>query len=708
MRWSRAPISRIVIPFALGIAYGLLWDTPSLLLCVFLTLSFFTFFIAAHFYFRRLPYRQRWLPGFLISVTLLFAGIMLVNAHKADSKPDYFEKNYNPESKNEALLLRLTNPPEEKNKTYKVIAEVKAIIKPGKLVPASGNILLYFKKDSLSRKLEYGDVILTYSKPQLIPKPANPEEFDYHRYMAFRNVYHQVFFNEQNWVKAKVKESKPGWQFLFSLQKQWAAFFDENITGRDEAAIAKALVLGNVSELSPQLRSSYAATGTMHILAVSGLHVGFIFLGLGFITRTLENNRYGKYFRAIIIIGTLWLYAFLTGLSPSVFRAVAMFSFVAIGQNFRRITNTYNSIATAALILLIADPFLLAHVGFQLSFAAVIGIVWLHPKIVGLWQIENKIISWLWSLTAVSIAAQLATFPLGLFYFQQFPVYFIPANFIAIPAAMLILGLGFVFIILKIAQLSFLFTWIGKVLYWIIAGLNYSMEKIKAFPAALLDGIYINKTEAFLIYLVIVILIFSFIHKNKHWLKLSLSLFIVFLIQRIIFVFLAYRQPQIVVHSLPKNFAMSIREEDKLYLIGDSSFIKDNSKVDFLISSFAAKSFISKNKVFKKSLETDVLQETEGIYLEKYAGQFQNIKWLVINKNTDVKNTDQNIELDYLILAGNPKINISKIPEKLRFKTLIITRNNSRFSAAKWDNECKELNIDCLNMQKDNSFVVMK
>src|SRR5690606_34076985 len=148
---------------------------------------------------------------------------------------------------------------------------------------------------------------------------------------------HNIFLDEAGWTKFSASP-KPFWQFLFNLRAEWGDFFEENIEGKSEQAIAKALVLGDVTELSPQLRAAYAGTGTMHILAVSGLHVGFIFLAFNFFTRSMQNRFYTKILRLIILLFVLWFYAFLTGLSPSVFRAVAMFSFVAIGQNIRKIT----------------------------------------------------------------------------------------------------------------------------------------------------------------------------------------------------------------------------------------------------------------------------------------------------------------------------------------------------------------------------------
>lgn len=709
MRWSRAPIARIVIPFAVGITYAVLWKTPSLRLSIFLTLSFFIFFLVSHFYFRKLRYKQRWLPGLFINSALVFTGITLVNAHKADTKPDYFIKKYNyTENENASLLLRLTNPPEEKNKTYKVIAEVKAIAKADKLIPATGNILLYFRKDSLSKSLKYGDVILTYSKPQLIPNPANPEEFDYSRYMALRNVYYQLFLNESGWLKTSVSEAKPAWQFLFSLQKQWAQFFEENINGNDEAAIAKALVLGDVSDLSPQLMSSYAVTGTLHILSVSGLHIGFIFLALNILTTYLQRNRYGRIIRICIILGFLWAYAFLTGLSPSVFRSVVMFSFVAIGQSTRKITNTYNSICTAALILLLTDPFLIANVGAQLSFIALLGIVWLQPEIYKLWQPENKLIDKIWSVTAVSIAAQVAAFPIGLFYFNQFPMFFLISNLIAIPISFFVLAAGYIFIIARLLQLTFLYPFIGKILYAAIYVMNYLMKKIEFLPFSQLEGIYLRPWECILLYLFIIFICLSFIYKNKLWLKLSLGILLLFVTQRLFLFINTYKTPKLVIHSVAKNFAMSIKDKNKMYLIGDSAFIKDESKVKFLLARYAYKNFVSKEDIIQKAIDNDQFLETKQIHSDKNSGQFRNIKWLLLNKNLPIENLTSNIPVDYLIIDGNPKLNIKEIAGKLSFKNLVITKNNSRYKAEKWDKECRDLNINCINIQKDNSFAVLE
>ena len=216
----------------------------------------------------------------------------------------------------------------------------------------------------------------------------------------------------------------------------------ENGLKNNELAVASALILGYKDDLGEELKHSYSSAGATHVLAVSGLHVGIIFLVLNFLLNILDKNDRFKISKAILLICFLWAYATITGLSPSVVRAATMFSFVTIGKSFGKSSSIYNTLCASAFVLLVYNPYLIMEVGFQLSYLAVVGIVYFQSIIYKWIYVKNKFLKYIWMITSVSIAAQLTTFPLGLLYLHQSPTYLFASNLFVIPGAMLIIGLG--------------------------------------------------------------------------------------------------------------------------------------------------------------------------------------------------------------------------------------------------------------------------
>ena len=285
------------------------------------------------------------------------------------------------------------------------------------------------------------------------------------------------------------------------------------IAGADERAITEALLIGKTDGLPATLRNAYAASGTMHVLAVSGLHVGIIYWILLLILKPLSSFAQGRWLVALISIFILWSYAALTGFSPSVLRAVAMFTFVAISNPFGLRSQIINTLAASFFILLIYDPGMISNIGFQLSYLAVAGIIWIHPVLYKKFQPENRILDYCWSIISVSIAAQLTTFPLTVYYFHQFPVYFIPANLIIIPLSFLILLVGISLLVLgKITAVAAL---LGSIIQEAIGFMNLIARTFQTLPGQLPDDIQLSTIQAFIL-MALNLLIISIIMYRKN------------------------------------------------------------------------------------------------------------------------------------------------------------------------------------------------
>ncbi|NJO01523.1 MAG: ComEC family competence protein [Bacteroidia bacterium] len=420
------------------------------------------------------PWRVRYSPllgGLALGLVFGF-GVLRVYQYQAIHSPQHIIHQ-------DSLLAyqaKVVGSAEEKPRYSRVWLSVIRI-KPTdseQWLKAQGYVLAYFRRDTTqsSPKWQYGDQLIIYGMPHRLEDPKNPDEFNYRAYLANKNIYHQHFINPQQY---QLLERASGFTIMglaTHIRSYCAGLFRQFVHADQAYAIAVALVLGVRSDLDSSLQDAYAATGLMHVLSVSGLHVGFVVWLLNLALGRLREHPQGGYAYAGIILTILWAYACITGLSPSVLRAVTMFSFVVVGMAMRKRRSTYNTIAASAFGLLICDPFLVWSVGFQLSYLAVLGIIYLQPLIYRWVVLPNRFADYLWQLASVSLAAQFATFPLGIYYFHQFPNYFLLANLLVLPLVQFILYLGLA--LLMLAWLPLVNQVLGYLLTGMIEGINFS------------------------------------------------------------------------------------------------------------------------------------------------------------------------------------------------------------------------------------------
>jgi competence protein ComEC len=340
--------------------------------------------------------------------------------------------------------------------TYATTLRVQAVRVAGRWRVATGGVRVSLPRVAGIAQPQYGEVWLIRGHPDPSKPPLNPGEFDYARYLEYRQVYHQQYVHPDQYRILRL--SPPNILVFWSMRaaKVLDGVFREYIHVKREYAIASALVLGIKDDVDAETKQTYSSTGTSHIMAVSGLQVGLLFLALTWVLKRFFSWVPGfRIWSALLGLGVIWSYAFLTGLSASVLRAAVMFTFLIIGQAWGRQSSIFNTLGVAAFFLLVWNPFLVADVGFQLSFLAVLSIVYVQPRIAAWLDVEGyfyarqrpwqpKPVQWLWKKTgglldkvwqavALSLAAQVATFGLGLYYFHQFPFSFLFSNLVAVP-----------------------------------------------------------------------------------------------------------------------------------------------------------------------------------------------------------------------------------------------------------------------------------
>lgn len=473
------------------------------------------------------------------------------------------------------FLARIVDEPQLGTKSVKVEAEISSTD-----LRSFGRVLLYFPKDSVSQTLGYGDEIVVKSNLQPVENLGNPNEFNYKRYLRFNGI------NFRGYVKASDYQVLSSNNFslrgcFFGIRSRLIDKLKEaNLTG-NELAVASALILGYRTDLDKELMSAYAGAGATHVLAVSGLHVGIVYVILNTFLRFMDRRRSLKIAKTVLLIFILFGYAALTGLSASVFRAATMFSFVAIGQAIKRDTNIFNTLAASAFCLIAYEPMIVMQVGFQLSYAAVLGIVIIQPRLFKLLTFENRFLDWAWSITCVSVAAQIATFPLGLLYFHQFPNLFLVSNLVVIPAAAGILYLGFslfVFGFWKPALLYF-----GFLLNSLITIINQIVMWIESIPYSVLTGIDISTIESLMIYLTIVLILVFIVHQKPKPLYGAFVLAIVFVGMQIFEVYQQKSQRFATVYNVKEGVALALVEGNHVNFFSSKSFYENEQAMLFHI-----------------------------------------------------------------------------------------------------------------------------
>ncbi len=426
--WNKAPALRLLLPLAGGILLQWYYPLPD----VILLLLFFILLITVIFYhFSSIEkrFQSRIINGFCFSLLFFIAGALITIKNDIRKHPQWMgiqklEKAF--------TLLRLEEPLIEKDNSYKALASVKHVYYNGHLEKLKGKVILYFKKDSFLNKPGYGSQLLVGKQLQEIKNAGNPGSFDYKRYSLFHHISHQVYITNSDYQTLPETDKNFFEDFIFRSRSFIISILRKYIDGEKERGLAEALLIGYKDDLDKNLVQAYSNTGAVHIIAISGLHLGIIYWLLLRLTKPLKGRKL-FWTRFFVITGLLWLFSFLVGAQPSVLRSAVMFTCIAGGTVLDRKTSIYNTLAFSALVLLCWNPFWLWDVGFQLSYAAVLSIIIFFRPVYNWFYSPNKILDFFWKLLAASLAAQLLTLPISIFHFHQFPVLFLLTNLIAVP-----------------------------------------------------------------------------------------------------------------------------------------------------------------------------------------------------------------------------------------------------------------------------------
>jgi competence protein ComEC len=683
--WKKSVFIRLLPALITGII--LQWQINLPFLFLNSGMFFFLLFLVLYFF---IPIRHRFRFSFLngVACLLLFTctGARLTYAQNLRNSDCWFGKYY---SHSSALVVSAIEPPVIKEKSIKVLASVSEVIIGSEVLHTTGNILLYFDRNTPLSSLQYGKRFLFKKSLQEIRNSGNPGAFDYRRYCFFQGITHQVYLGQNEFIFLKETHRHPFQSFIFSLRQKIVSILKQYIRGEKETGLAEALLVGYKDDLDKSLVQAYSNTGVVHIIAISGLHLGLIYWLLVQLCKPLCRRKETIWVSPLIIISGLWLFSFLAGAQPSVLRSAVMFSCLALGEGLNRKTNIYNSLAFSAFILLCYNPYWLWDTGFQLSYVAVLSLVIFMNFIKNLFCFKSRLINAIWKLSAVTLAAQILTLPLCIYYFHQLPGCFLFTNLVAVPLSSIILMGEIILIVISVFPIAASIA--GQLISFLTKCMNGFIEKIDVLPFATWGNLQVSLTQTIILLILIIGFSYWLMAKNLAGFKAGLICMLAFILLRSISFIASSGQKKIIIYNVPQKRAIDIIEGDRYQFIGDSSLQTGIARNYNLIPA----------RTFFRSTRNAKIGITSESYLSWHGKHI-----LMLDSSIKFKYSSNRPLIDILLISGKPSLTIKNLFVGLNIKQVVADASVPYWKAVLWKQECEELHIPWHYVSEKGAFAI--
>lgn len=562
---SRTPFVRLLIPLILGIIsdrylYNHTFTIALLLLCLSLPS-----FIIWRFLHHAIQFRYNYIYGIITNVLLYAISLLWCYcSHHPHLKNWYGSLK----DTTQVAIVSVNDIPEIKEKSIKVTASFEMLATTHINYKTKGNIILYLQKSEKASKIQCGDMLAIPQNWTPIKSNNNPGAFDYKQYCFYKNIFHTAYLKDADYVKCGTKNGIVS--FLKKINENCRHLLQKYIEDKDAYSIAEAILLGYKGDIADNTLQAYANTGIVHIIAISGLHVGIIFMSMVFLFSLLPFFKKNKKITMVVVILLLWLFALFVGFHASVVRATFMMSMLGVGQVLNRKTSVYNSLFAAAFIMLCYNPFWIWDVGFQLSFVAVFSIVTFYKPIYHLLYFSNVFCNKLWQLISVTTAAQILTLPLVLFYFHRIPLHFIVSNMIAIPFVTICIWMGLLLLIFSfITPLAHL---LGIVMKFMILKVNYLISLLSKASFFTIENISISAVQCMLLYILIIAITLWLYYKKFEALLCAFISLVILLLWQVYVQYNTLHTRQCIIYDMSKYNIMEFTYGECYYYDKDSMY----------------------------------------------------------------------------------------------------------------------------------------
>lgn len=664
MKVLQFPLIKVTICFVLGIFFSHV-TKPSYNIILFILLSSFLLLTVGYFFVLKRQKINAYFGVFTILTSFLIGAFTLVSNNQT-SHPNHYKHQTLDSENNYPCEIIISEKLKNTSNNDRYVAKVISINKD----KSYGKIILNIRKDSTSTNIELGSHLKVNGTFYKNRNPFNPNQFDYGKYLENQQIYAQIYADASDILIGDNVEKGLNY-YASKLRNKIIYNLEKNNFNKDELSVVIALILGQQQDISKDVVRDYQYAGAVHVLSVSGLHVGFILLFVTFLLKPISNSKKGLTLKLIIVLVSLWAFGILAGLAPSVVRSVTMFSFVAIGMFLRRSINIYHTLLVSALLILLFEPSFLFDIGFQLSYIALFFIVWFQPLLASLWTPKNKIANYFWEIITVSFAAQIGAFPISVYYFHQFPGLFFLTNLIILPFLSFILALGVV--VMLLAAFDVVWFPMMKLLEWSIWLLNKIIAWVASFEDFILKDISLNSYVMLSWYLVIFAIIIWF--KKPNFNKLALSLITIITLQSALF-YANYSNQNVnefIVFTKKKNTLITERKGNEVTLFATDSIL--NTTDDNLV----LKSYLVANYC-----EIKEKRELSNLYY------FKNKKIFLMDSTACYS---KEIKPDILIITQSPKLNLERLFQSWKPKQVVVDASNFKSYVKIWESTCRKEKI---------------
>jgi competence protein ComEC len=697
----KMPFLRIVIPYMTGLIAGYYYLPPADVwifsgACIVL---FILFFILA---FRSpLHFNHSWLAGTL--VWLLFTLLGAVNILTVKYIKSHFL--IQPETCFSRLLIIET--PERKENSIHAVARIRQIYHTShqKWIPVK--VIIRFPRTPESELLRPGDMICLLGRYRPVAGPANPGEFDYRRFLSRQDIEYRIYADTAAWA---LTDHSAGNLKIIALhcRDHLLAEFRASPFGAQASAVLSALTLGYRNDLEAETTELFTRAGVIHIMALSGFNVGMIFLMLDFFLGFLRKRGFQGFVRLAISLIGVWTFAVITGLSSSVTRAGIMISLFLIGKFISRNANPVNIVSASAFLMLVFSPCSLFDAGFQLSFAAVLGIIHFQPCLYRLIRVNNRLADKIWILFTVSMAAQLTTAPLTLYYFHMFPLLFWITNLFVVPLVTLIIYISFPFLLFSfVTPVRIL---LARVLEFLVNVLTGPLAWLTGFPGSVAENIYVSKIQVVLLF-AILILTWALIMQNRLRYRIAvLVLLFAFILSDCLRQYAVRQQQILTMNNIRGTVLLDILSGRKNLVMPLYGHLPDDKTLHYFFYNWWVEHGVeSTGEIMtpEKFRENTALSARNDIMGKNL---FLNISGTTFVVCTDdvfnaVESTHK-LKADYIVITKAIRPDIRKLLKHFTIGTVILDQGVGRYELLKWTGLCRENRIDCWPGNERGAFVL--
>jgi competence protein ComEC len=684
--WKEMPFLRLLLSFIPGLIMGLF---SPFLMKQLLLLSFPAILII--WTVNGFPPWKAWKWGFLrglsiILLVFLAGGFIGFNNYTQKIKHTSWGLS---KSLKEPLLAVLEEPTINKSGRYKATASLFEIL-PGSKKMKRGMAIVYFPKDDFKADFPYGTTLIMRSRILTMQKKGNPGQFDFAAYYARQGIYHQVFLQKGEYILLQERNDNRFYHYLFLTRNKIIRILQNKINDKKAAGLAEALLIGYRNDLDQTLINAYANTGVIHVIAISGLHLGLLFAVLMSLTSFLNNSRNKQWLQFIVVISLLWIFSLMTGGSASVIRSAFMFTLVGFGRLTGNKGYPLNSLAAAAFVLLAYQPNWIMDTGFQLSFAAVASIMIYFDRIRNLLYFKNQLAIKCWEMISVTLSAQILTTPVVLFYFKQFPLLFLFTNMVAVPLSGWIL-LGEILLCLCNSYTS-IANKLGNVLEKAIQLLNTYVLQMDRVSFSVIRDIYVSPMQVAMLYICIIGLSLWVVLKFKSGFWLLLFGILIYSGLQVYHDAITEKQKEILVLQVPGR--------QSLFLINGKAGILFTNDPGTGTSGDWKKEIMPVSQFFRlEKLQIQYLPVKESLLI-RWKGK----KIYYLNGKSISRQTNTLGQADMIIISHNMTIPLQRLLQQNHCQDWIADATNSLWKIQEWKKDSEQLHLRFHSVNESGSY----